>query len=231
MLARLSRHGKTIALVAGFVFSAVGALWALLVTDRLGADIQALSDQRAVNAAQIEALNRIASEYFIANQQGDLIFITAHQNGSDKELASDIRQGNMLDRATPVRNMIGELAIEKQLDFNKVNDKYREINEKARQDFTWANFKDLKELEAAIITKGQDRVPVLVRESAELDQQLNARKAQQSRNHVLAVVTALIGSAALLAANLISEREIADEVAAGEVPAGERPAEGGEGRR
>ena len=36
MLAKLARHGKVIALVAGFLFSAVGALWALLVTDRIG---------------------------------------------------------------------------------------------------------------------------------------------------------------------------------------------------
>lgn len=51
-----------------------------------------------MNASQITTLNRIASEYFIANQQGDLIFILALQPGANRDLAADIYQGNMLDR-------------------------------------------------------------------------------------------------------------------------------------
>lgn len=211
MLAKLARHGKVIALVAGFLFSAVGALWALLVTDRIGSDIQELSDRRSVNVAQIEALNRAASEYFIANQQGDLIFITARQAGADKGLAGDIYQGNMLDRETPVRNMIGELALEKQLDFQQTLGAYKQLNEETRRNLTFANFMRLKQMESEIIMAGQARVPVLLAENAAIDQRLNAKKAQQSRNKVLGVLTALIGSAALLAANLISERKILDE--------------------
>lgn len=219
MLARFSQHGKVIALVAGFLFSAVGALWALLVTDRIGTDIQELSDQRSVNTAQIDALNQTASQYFVLNQQGDLIFVTANQAGSNRELVADVYQGNMLDRRTPVVNMIGVLALQNQLDFQKALDAYDRLVDDTRRNLSLANFARLKAAEADIIKAGQARVPKLVEENAEIDQQLNAKKAQQSRNHVLGVVTALIGSAALLAANLISERKILDQERAGEQPA------------
>lgn len=47
MSALFVRYGKLVALIAGFVFSAIGALWALLVTDRLDAEIQQIADTRA----------------------------------------------------------------------------------------------------------------------------------------------------------------------------------------
>jgi hypothetical protein len=46
-----------------------------------------------------------------------LIFILSQQEGARRELASLVYKGNMLDRATPVRNMIGALALAKQLDY------------------------------------------------------------------------------------------------------------------
>lgn len=200
------RHGKLIALVAGFLFSAMGALWALLVTDRIDAQIQQLSDARAVTARQIEALNQLASEYFIANQQGDLIFIMAAQSGADRDIASDIYQGNILDRATPVQNMIGELAMQGQLDFQQVYGAYQRLNEETRRNFTFTNFMSLKKMESEVIQQGQRRVPELLDVNSAIDRQLNARKAAQSRNHVLGVLTAIVGSAVLLAANVITQR-------------------------
>lgn len=206
MRTMLVRHGKLIALVAGFLFSAIGALWALLVTDRIDSQIQQLADARAVAVRQIETLNRLASEYFIANQQGDLIFIMAAQPGADRELASDIYQGNILDRAIPVQNMIGELALQGQLDFQQVYGSYQRLNEDTRRNFTFTNFMGLKQMESEVIQRGQRRVPELVDLNSEIDRQLNAKKAAQSRNHVLGVLTAVIGSAVLLAANVITQR-------------------------
>lgn len=200
------RYGKLTALVAGFLFSAIGSLWALLVTDRLDSQIEQLADARSMNTRQVEALNRMAGEYFIANQQGDLIFITASQSGADKELASSIYQGNVLDRATPVRNMIAELAMEKQIDFRKTYDAYMALNDEARKNFTFGNFMRLKQMEAEVIMKGQQRVPELLDINAEIDRELAATKSRQSRNHILGVLTAIIGSAVLLAANMISEK-------------------------
>ncbi len=194
------------ALFVGFLFSTVGALWGLVVTDRLDAQIQDLGEQKSVNASQITTLNRIASEYFIANQQGDLIFILALQPGANRDLAADIYQGNMLDRATPVRNMIGELALEQQLDFRQTYDAYTKLNDEARAHLTFSNFMQVKKFESDVIMKGQNRVPELVKVNNELDRSLLAKQAAQSRNHILAVLTAILGSAVLLAANVIVEK-------------------------
>lgn len=102
-----ARHGKVIALIAGFLFSTLGALWALLVTDNLTGQIQQLADTRSANSTAIDRLNRLQSEYFIANQQGDLIFVLAAQAAADDGLVADLIKGNMLDRATPVRTCSG----------------------------------------------------------------------------------------------------------------------------
>lgn len=206
MRAFLRRRGKLLALFVGFLFSTVGALWALLVTDRLDARIQRLGEQKSVNASQITTLNRIASEYFIANQQGDLIFLLALQPGANRGLASDVYQGNMLDRATPVRNMIAELALEHQLDYRQTYDAYTRLNDQARSDLTFSNFMNVKKFESDVIMQGQNRVPDLVKANNDVDRSLLATQAAQSRNHVLAVLTAIIGSAVLLAANVVVEK-------------------------
>ncbi len=135
----------------------------------------------------------------------------ANQSGADRELASSIYQGNILDRATPVRNMIAELALEKQIDFRVTYDAYMALNEETRKNFTFGNFMRLKQMEAGVIMKGQQRVPELLDINSELDRELAATKSRQSRNHVLGVLTAIIGSAVLLAANVISEKTGARE--------------------
>ena len=48
-----------------------------------------------------------------------MIFIQAQQGSARRDVADLIYKGNMLDRATPVRNMIGALAVAKQLDYRQ----------------------------------------------------------------------------------------------------------------
>ena len=201
-----AKYGKAIALIAGFLFSTLGTMWALLVTEKLSNQIQQLSDIKAVNSTAIDRLNRLSSEYFIANQQGDLIFVLAAQAAADQDLVADLIKGNLLDRATPVRNMIGELALEKQLIYADEMDAYTQLNDQAHADLTAANFRAVKAKEQDIIRQGQARVPTLLNENADIDRSLNAKQAQQTRNRLFGVSMALIGSAVLLSANLITER-------------------------
>ena len=69
-----------------------------------------------------------------------------------------------------------------------------------------AAFPSLKQMEAEVVMKGQQRVPELLDINAELDRQLAATKSRQSRNHVMGVLTAILGSAVLLAANVFTEK-------------------------
>lgn len=205
-LAFFGRHGKTVALTAGFLFSTMGVLWALLVTERLSNRIQQLADIKTVNSTSVDRLNRLSSEYFIANQQSDLIFVLAAQADADQDLIENLIKGNLLDRATPVQNMLAELELEKQLDYAAEMRTYTQLNDAANANLTPANFKAVKAKEKDIVMRGQARVPVLLQENADIDRSLNAMQARQTRNRLLGVTMAIAGSAVLLGANLMTER-------------------------
>ena len=205
MLGTIARRAKGIALVGGFLFGTVGAMWSFIFVDRLGEEMRQLSDAKADLARQVQALNGIASEYFIANQQGDLIFMLAQQGQARHEVASLIYKGNMLDRETPVRNMIGALAIARQLDYRRTYDAYEKLNEEARANLSFENFTKLKRAEQVIIMKGQERVPVLVNSLFEIEKKLNANGAAQKANRLIGLVSSIFGNFLLLVANLIAK--------------------------
>jgi hypothetical protein len=205
MLRTIARHAKAISLIAGFLFGTLGAAWSFVFDDRLNEEMRQLSDTKADLVIQVDALNSTASEYFIANQQGDLIFLLAGQENVDQDLATLIYKGNMLDRATPVRNMIGALALAGQLDYRQTYDAYVELNEAARASFSLEDYTRLIETEQAIITQGTDRVPGLLKSLAEIEAAINANRAAQQDNRVIGLISSIFGSLLLLAANLVAE--------------------------
>jgi hypothetical protein len=205
MFRTIARHAKAISLIAGFLFGTLGAAWSFVFDDRLNEEMRQLSDTKADLVIQVDALNSTASEYFIANQQGDLIFLLAGQENVDQDLATLIYKGNMLDRATPVRNMIGALALAGQLDYRQTYDSYVELNEAARASFSLEDYTRLIETEQAIITQGTDRVPGLLKSLAEIEAAINANRAAQQDNRVIGLISSIFGSLLLLAANLVAE--------------------------
>jgi hypothetical protein len=87
MISFIWRNAKAISLIAGFLFGILGAGWPFLFEDRLNEELRRLSDTKADRIVQIDSLNSIASDYFIANQQGDLIFLLAQQENVRQDLA------------------------------------------------------------------------------------------------------------------------------------------------
>jgi hypothetical protein len=140
MLPFLSRRAKTISLIGGFLFATLGPLWSFLVVERLSEQERPLANVKADVHRQIQSLNTLASEYFIANQQGDLVFILAQQENARQDLASLIYKGNVIDRATPVRNMIGALAAAGQLDYRSTYNAYERLNDETRAELSFENF-------------------------------------------------------------------------------------------
>jgi hypothetical protein len=205
MVGSLSRRAKSISLILGFFFGVVGAVWSLIVVDRQSEEIRKLSNTKANFAHQIESLNSIASEYFIANQQGDLIFILAQKGTTREDIGGLIYQGNMLDRATPVRNMIGALAVAKQLDYRKTYDAYEKLNNQTRANLSFENFTKLKQVEKAIVVAGQERVPLLLNGVFEIEKKINANGAAQKKNRLIGLVSSVFGNLLLLFANLIAQ--------------------------
>ena len=205
MLGSLSRHAKSISLVGGFLFGTVGALWSFVVVDRLSDELKQLSAAKAELVKEMQSLNSIASEYFLANQQGDLIFILAQQGNARPDIARLIYQGNILDRATPVRNMIGALAIARQLDYRHAYGIYEKLNDETRANLSFENYTKLKDVERVILKKGQERVPLLLNASFDKDKAIRAAEERQKRNRVIGLVSSSFGNLLLLLANLISK--------------------------
>jgi hypothetical protein len=206
MLPLLSHRGRTISLIGGFLFATLGALWSFLVVERLSEQARALANAKADVQREIQSLNTLASEYFIANQQGDLIFILAQQENARRDLASLIHKGNVLDRATPVRNMIGALAVARQLDYRSTYDAYEKLNNETRANLSFENFTRLKQEEKNIIVKGQERVPLLLDQLFEIEPEINANEAAQKKQRILCLVASILGSSLLLLPTLPLKR-------------------------
>ena len=206
MLKLLSRYAKSIALIAGFIFGVIGSLWSFVVVDRLGEEQRQLSNVKADVTRQIQSLNSTASDYFVANQQGDLIFILAQQDSARRDVAGLVYKANLLDRATPVRNMIGALVLAKQLDYRQTYDAYEKLNDETRANFTADNYFKLKEVEKDLIAKGQARVSALLDNQAVIDNAINANEAAQNQNRILGLITSNLGALLLLLANLTAGR-------------------------
>ena len=207
MTDKLARYAQWFTLVGGFFFGVIGTVWAFAFVDRGNDDLKRLTDRKAAITREIQVFGDSAYSYFIANQQGDLIFLLAQQDEARHDLAKLMQRANLLDRATPVRNMIGALAIAKQLDFRQTYDTYRKLNEDARDDLSYAKFRALKDAEKDVIERGEQRVPVLLEEQAGLDRSIAASEATRGRHRAIGLASSILGSFLLLLANLITKRK------------------------
>lgn len=206
MFVRVIRNAKLLSMLGGFFFGSLGAAWSFLVVERIAEEGKQFAAARAEKHRQVERLGSVASEYFIANQQGDLIFLVGLQGNARQDVAALVYQGNLLDRATPVRNMIAELALAKLLDYRETYDAYARANEVARADLTFENFSRVKVMEQAIISKGQERVAGLMQDIARIDEVATLNNERQRANRIIGLLSALLGNFLLLLANLAAAR-------------------------
>lgn len=208
MIEKFARPAKWIALIGGFVIGLIGAVWSFAFVDRGDEALRKLGEQKAAVTREIESLNGIASNYYLANQQGDMIFMLGLQDTARLDLAALLLKGNFLDRATPVRNMIGALALEGQLDFRKTYDAYAQLNDAARADTSsYEKFAGVKQREKEIIELGQNRVPVLIEWRAGLDRQIGGLEASRRTSRLIGLAASQLGAFLLLLANLIEKRK------------------------
>lgn len=207
MTDQLVRYAKFLTLTGGFVFGVIGTVWSFVFVDRSNDDLKHLTDQKAAVTREMQSLEGIAYSDFIANQQGDLIFVLSRQNDARRDITNLIYRGNLLDRATPVRNMIGALAIAKQLDYRKTYDAYERLNDDARADLTYEKFTRLKAAEKDVIALGQKRVPMLLDQQAGLDRSIAANEATRREHRTIGLASSILGSFLLLLANLSNQRK------------------------
>jgi hypothetical protein len=143
---------------------------------------------------------------------------------SQHDTLSSLYQLALLDRSTSMRQMIGELAMAKQLSYRETSDKYGALIATARKDVSLASYQAVDDFETqtmrqadALMARLQDALLSAERTKGELDALAARRKLQL-------IVVMTLGSTLLLAANLMSEKSPAqaeapassDEVAAAE---------------
>ncbi len=145
-------------IVPGFLSSVAGTLGSFLLLERLGNQAKQLADRRNGAVHEIDKLGGLANAYFIANQQGDLIYVLGLQQTSRKDLIKLIYQGNVLDRAEPVRNLIGALAIDGLTDYRKTYGEYERLSDRARGSQEYEPFLAVKSYEREVVTLAQSRV-------------------------------------------------------------------------
>jgi cell fate (sporulation/competence/biofilm development) regulator YlbF (YheA/YmcA/DUF963 family) len=203
----VARISRLISLVGGSVSAVLGVVWSLGYVDRLVDDARALADARDALAKNIEALNAAAAQYFIANQQGDLIFILAMQGNARTDLATLIYRGNMLDREAPLRNMIGAMAVAGELNYRETYDAYEQLNAEAREHLDFATFSAVKAREQEIVQQGQNLATALLTRQFEIRKALNDNEAAQRMARVTGGVLSIASTVLLLAASIIAKRE------------------------
>jgi 4-diphosphocytidyl-2C-methyl-D-erythritol kinase len=110
----------------------------------------------------------------------------------------------MYDRATPIRNVIGVLAIAKLLDYRQTYDAYEALNDVARKDAELASFVKLKEFERAIVQMAQQHVAELQQRIARNTQALREIEQEQRSRSAIGVLCSVLGSLILLGTNLLA---------------------------
>lgn len=197
------RHMRQLVLLLGAAISVAGTLgsaaWIAPVSERL----RELADERDTGIKQVQELSAAEYGYFIANQQGDLIYILKQQDGARADLATSIAAGNLLDRETPIRTMIGALALAKVLDYRVVWGEYEKLNEAARKELSWERFSAVKELERRIVMLAQKLVGDITQRTLAARAEINAAEGTLRFRNAIALALSVLGTCVLVAASLV----------------------------
>jgi hypothetical protein len=201
-----ARNIRPAIIVLGFLSSVGGTLGSFTFIEKLSTQAKQLSDAKNGAVRDIDKLGALANAYFIANQQGDLIYVLGLQDTSRKDLVKLIYQGNVLDRAEPVRNLIGALAIAKLLDYRKTYDEYEKLSDKARASQEYGAFLAVKAFERQVLDQAQDRVAKLQLGLGELQQESTRIEAELRKRQLFILAFSVIGACLLLSANLFEQK-------------------------
>lgn len=197
---------KHAAILLGFITSMLGTVGSFLLIDAPNREFTQLNALQADAKRQIEQLQAASSEYFLCSQQGDLVYALSLQSSSRQDLVALLYKGNILDRATPVRNIIGSLAMNKVLDYRSTYSHYEGLNDAAREELSLGRFVALKEFEREMVERAGKRIAELFNEVSNLNQRIGAAERRLSQRQHFALALSALGATLLLFANLLVER-------------------------
>ena len=201
-----ARNIRPTIIVLGFLSTVAGTLGSFLLLEGPNARLRQLSDARSGAVREIDKLGALNNAYFIANQQGDLIFALNLQDSSRKEIGRLLYQGNVLDRAEPIRNVIGALAIARLVDYRKTYGDYERLSDAARASGEYGPFLAVKKAEREVIQQAQQRVESLQLGLGPLQTEASLVEATLRRRQAVLIAFSLAGACLLLLANLLEHK-------------------------
>jgi len=205
---------KRLAILIGFVLAVLSTLGPQFYVGPVE-DFAAEADRSAKSlAARIETLRGARSQYLTFQQIGVLIYALnatglAAQGSSQHDTLSKLYELSLVDRSGAVRQVIGELAKAKKLDYRATSDSYGELIAAARKDVGLATYKAVDDFEAATMMRVNDLMAELQKAMLAVEEAKGMADALASRRRLHMLVVTALGSTLLLAANLMSEKPAA----------------------
>lgn len=199
---------KRVSVLIGAVLSIVGSAGQFFFIETLTSANAKLESATNASLARIEVLKAAQLQYFFTYQQGSILF-ALDPNGTtrDKQVLAGLYKLNVINRATPLSSMLGELALSGAVPFRETLDRYNTLNDAARADFSWTNYVALNEFEKDVIDRAlaqQHKLQEKVLEMQALKAQIDDESA---RRKLMLVLVTLVGSGFLLVANLLTTRK------------------------
>jgi len=120
---------KRLAILVGFLLTVIGALGPHFYVGPVE-DRAQYNDQAAKTlAARIDNLRAAQAQYLLFQQMGVLVYAlnatgVASGGSSQETTLNRLYQLSLVDRTFALRQMLGELALAKQLDYRQTSDKY-----------------------------------------------------------------------------------------------------------
>jgi hypothetical protein len=197
---------KSATLLLGFLSSLLGTVGSFVLVESLNRDIKALVEVRNATTHQIESISRMNEQYFVSNQQGDLIFVLAQDRAARNDVSDLLFKGSMLDRATPVRNLLGALAVAGKLDYRQTYAVYEQFNDRARQSGQFIDYQRLKELERGLVETSSVHIAALHERLVAIGPQITQAEGALRTRQAMLITLSSFGAAVLLLANLLEAR-------------------------
>jgi hypothetical protein len=198
---------KRLSIIVGGGLAIAGTAGQFFLVDSLASEANRLGERVSSNLAKVETLKNAQLQYFLAYQQGSMLF-AMDPNGEtkNKQVLGNLYKLNLINRATPLRAMLGEMAIAGALNYRAAYDAYVAVNENARADFTWENYAALNDFERQVIDRALDQQHKLEEDALEADSQKSVVSSQVERRKFSLILISLLGSSLMLIANLVSTR-------------------------
>jgi hypothetical protein len=202
---------KHAALLIGFGLTALGLLGPQVYVTPVEDQAAEVAVFAKTTAARLENLRGWQSQYLMFEQIGALVTAldvtgSAAPDSTQSHTLRDLEQLALLDRANPLRRMIGELAMAKKLVYRETSDRYQALIDAARKEMTPEALRAVNDFENAIVRQANDLMAELqkIAGDAETGKAQAEAIAAQRKLHLLLLMT--LGSTLLLAANLLSEK-------------------------